>query len=469
MRNVALGILLVGLLPACAQTEHDEVTVASARTNLNTDNRLALNRLALNGLAPEGLEGDAAEELLSTEAGREILKYVVQCALKPDDVLRGVADGQTYEFPGLLGLMAKWRDKPLTADEQQVMSACLLAHVNALDVPVSISLRAHKMVNSTEEERRAYSVYEGTFFGQIFDGETVRAYSCQGSDSRAARAHSQDRELRMCTDGTDDCGIVSLGRCQDICERRDDDQGWRECWADGVLYKKTISVYLFADDAHGYNQRCLSNDCVLHSAEGAAAILSCNGKDRCTASCPAGAICTIDGTSSKHFDIDIVGAELGEVDAYKGDKCSVACIDEADCDIECTESKGCSVGCSDGSTCDVNCRKSKDCAVTCSDGARCDVDCYRGEHCQVACGAGSTCDVACGGPGKGCKNIDCQAGSTCRLQCRNAKECRSAHCQEGASCLLECGDAERCEFASCAGGAMTCADGVVVCGRSCPS
>ncbi len=478
-----LVLLLLGALAACAQIGGEEITVASVRDSVSSNNRLALNRLALNRLAlnrlalnrlalngviPSGLEGGAARELLATEGGRELLRYVVQCALKHDDALRGTIDGQTYEFPGLLGLVPKWKDDPLSQDEQQLMSACLLAHVNALGVSVSISVRGRHAVSSTEEERRAYPVYEGTFLGQVFDGETMKAYSCQGSASEAAEAHSHDRAQRRCTDGAEACAIVSLGRCRDVCERRDEGQGWSECWANGVFYEKTISVYLFADDAHGQNQRCESNDCALQSATGMAAILDCNGKKRCSASCPAGATCSIDGTRSEHFDIDVAGAELAEVDCFKGDDCSVACTDQARCEIECTRGKDCAVACSEGSSCDVDCHKGKDCAVTCSNGASCDVDCQRGDNCQVACSAGSTCDVTCGGRPDSCENIDCQAGSTCMLQCKGAEECRFAHCQEGAACLLDCNGAERCEFAHCAGGATTCADGIIACGRSCP-
>ena len=483
MRSALLLLLVLGSLAACAQPENEEVTVSSVRSNVSSANRLALNRLALNRLAlnrlalnrlalngaiADGLEGGAARELLSTEAGRELLGYVVQCALKPGDVLRGTVDGQTYQFPGLLGLVPKWKDDPLAEDEQQLMSACLLAHVNALGVPVSISVRASHALTSTEEERRAYPVYEGTFFGQIFDGGTMKAYSCQGSASDAARAHSHDRALRRCTDGTGDCAIVSLGRCRDVCERRGEEAGWSDCWAGGVRYENTISVYLFADDAYGQNQRCQSKNCTLHNTEGTAAILDCDGRNGCSASCPAGATCTIDGTGSEHLDIEVAGADLAEVDCHRGDDCAVECTDQARCEIECTHGKNCGVACSQGSSCDVNCRKGKDCAVTCSEGTSCDVDCYRGNRCEVACSAGSTCDVTCGGRDHSCENIDCQAGSTCTLQCKDADECRFAHCQEGAACLLACNGAERCEFAHCAAGATSCADGIIVCGRSCP-
>jgi hypothetical protein len=422
-------------------------------------NRLALNRLALNSLALGKLamtELDVTHwqladspELLGTEAGREVLKYVVQCALDPEDIMVGTSGGQRYEFPGLLGLTPQWRNRHLRDEEQELVSACLLAHVNAFGMPIPISLRAYRVLSATDEERRDYPVYEGTFFGQIFEDGMTRAYSCQGSATEAAMAHSEDRAMRVCTNGTDDCGIISAGRCRDVCETRTDDMGWSNCRAESKRYERTVSVYLFADDAHGRNQRCTSKGCTLETSDGAAAILDCNGTKRCSASCTDGATCTIDGLDSDHVEVEVRGAHMGEVDCYEGHDCTV--------------------GCSDGSRCDVECQRGKDCNVDCSGGASCEVDCYRSKSCDVECREGSTCQVQCGGSwSKSCEGIECEAGSTCMLECRSAWGCKVATCKQGASCLLECKHNGRCEFDRCEGGAISCGNGVVACGRPCP-
>ncbi|HWN68659.1 MAG TPA: hypothetical protein VNM90_13570 [Haliangium sp.] len=452
-------------LGACA----DDPALDTERSGLSSSNRLALNRLALNRLALNRLALNSlalsklamtelertrwqlvdSPELLGTEAGREVLKYVVQCALDPEDIMVGTTGGQTYEFPGLLGLAPQWRNRHLRQSEQELISACLLSHVNAYGMPIPISLRSERALAATEEERRDYPVYEGTFFGQIFEGGMTRAYTCQGSAVEAAMAHSEDRAMRVCTNSTEQCGIVSVGRCRDVCETRTEDMGWSDCWAEGKRYERTVSVYLFADDAYGLNKRCTSKGCNMATSGGTAAILDCNGTRRCSASCTNGATCTVDGVESDYVEVAVNGAHMGEVDCYDGHDCTVAC--------------------SNGSSCDVECQDGNDCDVDCSGGASCEVDCYRSKDCDVECSEGATCHVQCGGGGmRSCDGIECRAGSTCTLECRSPWGCEIARCEQGASCLLKCRNGNRCKFDYCAGGATSCGNGVVACGRPCP-
>jgi hypothetical protein len=475
-----LLMLPVCMVLSCAQPSGDLPAVGSTRGSISTSNRLsmnrlalnrlalnrlALNRLALNGVIPGGM---GTGELLATEEGREILSYVVQCALSEGETLTATVNGQTYQFPGLLGLVPAWEHQGINEAAQRLISACLLAHVNALGVSVSISVRSHHVVTSTPQERRDYPVYEGSFFGQLFDGATMRAYACQGSASTAAREHSHDRELRLCTDATEECAIAAVGRCRDVCQQRSQDEGWTECSANGVLYQDTISVYLFADDPDGQNQRCQSSHCVMENAPDTAAILDCNGKNHCTAACSVDGTCTIDASKSKHLDIAVAGARLGEVDCFKGKNCGVECTDQASCEVECTSGKNCAVACSEGASCTVDCAGTDECAVECTGGSTCDVDCYGGEDCEVVCSAGSACNIACGGSSTSCDSVDCQAGSTCTVECKESNDCDFIYCRPGAACLLTCSDQQDCEFEYCAGGAVTCANGVLACGRPCP-
>jgi hypothetical protein len=475
-----LLMLLVSMTFSCAQTSGDAPAVDSARDGISTSNRLsmnrlalnrlalnrlALNRLALNGVIPGGM---GTGELLATEEGREILAYVVQCALDEGETLTATVNGQTYQFAGLLGLAPGWEHQGIDGDQQRLISACLLAHVNALGVSVPISVRSHEAVTSTPQERRDYPVYEGSFFGQVFNGDTLLAYACQGSAADAALEHSEDRALRRCTDDTDECAIVAVGRCRDVCRKRSQDEGWTECWAGGALYEDAISVYLFADDADGQNQRCQSNHCAMENAPDTAALLDCNGKNHCTAACAVDGTCTIDASKSKHLDIDVAGAELAEVDCFKGKHCGVECRDQASCEIECTSGKNCAVACSEGASCQVDCNGTDECAVDCGSGASCDVDCYGGEDCEAVCRAGSTCNIACGGSNTSCDSVDCKAGSTCTIECTDSSDCDFTYCRQGAACLLSCTDPQDCEFEHCAGGALSCANGVIACGRPCP-
>jgi hypothetical protein len=465
---VAMVACFGATLGGCAEgdgedLDHDRAPVDSVRGTISSTNRLALNRLALNRLALNRLALNrlalnqlsgmrwglpSTNELLADANGREVLKYVVQCAMEAGDVMVGTVNGVTYEFPGLLGLVPRWKYRSLTDTEQRLLSACLLAHVNAFGVPISISVRARNVLYATEEERREYPVYEGTFFGHVLNGDMTHAYSCQGSDIEVASAHSEDREMRACTDGNASCGIVSVGRCRDVCMTRTEDAGWTDCWADGRLYRSTISVYLFADDAYGLNRSCTGSRCNLQTGQGAAAILDCNGSRDCDATCTDGATCSVDAVKSRHVDVEIRGANAAEIDCYDGE----------DCAVECT----------DGSSCDVECQRGEDCNIQCKGGASCDVDCYRGQDCAVDCAEGSTCNVTCGGWGRSCEEAKCRGGSTCNFECRDSGFCNFARCEAGAACLLECKNAWNCNFAYCPGGATQCGNGVVACGRPCP-
>src|SRR5690606_9277831 len=120
-------------------------------------NRLSLNRLSLNGAASDGLE--------TTEEGRDLLSYVAKCALRAEDILVAEHEGATYEFPGLLGVAPTWEDAPPTPALQRWVSGCLLAHVNAFDTSVPISLRAPDTLDFDIAESVQFPVHEATFIG----------------------------------------------------------------------------------------------------------------------------------------------------------------------------------------------------------------------------------------------------------------------------------------------------------------
>jgi hypothetical protein len=432
--------LTCAVLAACAAPDDTSSTspktiVGENRLNFNrlalnrlALNRLALNRLALNRLALNRLALNGTTELDMTEEGREVLKYVAQCALRDGDVLVAEHEGVTYEFPGLLGLAPQWEDAPLQQGDQRMLSACLLAHVNAFGVSVPISLRDQGSLPSSPDERIQYSVYEGTFFGQVFEDGELKVYSCQGSVSTAALEHSEDRALRVCTDGTGECAIVPVGRCLDVCEQRHPDEGWVDCWANGVRYRETVSVYLFADDPDGKNQRCTTRTCKMNSAIGNAAILDCNGKDKCDVDCESDATCSIDGAATNDLAAKAGAARFSEIDCYGNNNCLVECRA--------------------GASCDVDCQNTNNCKVTCENDALCDV------HCGSASGSGPG-----PGPGPGDDDGDNE---------QPGNNCDDIKCRGGASCLIACNDVNNCGFSECYEGAESCPGDVIVCGRPCP-
>jgi hypothetical protein len=60
--------------------------------------------------------------MVQTEHGRELLKYLVSCALQPTVSVGFEVFGQTFEYQGSLGLVPQWSRRPLSLEEEQLIS-----------------------------------------------------------------------------------------------------------------------------------------------------------------------------------------------------------------------------------------------------------------------------------------------------------------------------------------------------------
>ncbi len=97
--------------------------------------------------------------------------------------------------------------------------------------------------------------------------------------------------------------------------------------------------------------------------------------------------------------------------------------------------------------------------------ALCRLDCSGSQMCRPDCDGPSECTIDCIGANRCAPN--CTGGSNCDVACADSSEC-IAVCTGGASCRLDCGAVTNCGYDDCAGGETTCADGSIVCNRSCP-
>ena len=185
-------------------------------------NGLNLNGLSLNGLATQ----DFADWFRDDTVGRnETMKYVVACAV-PAGERRTYTDASntTYQWVGLLGLAANWSaGNKATDDELQVVSACMAAHANKFGVHVNISLRgwdgAGQPIPFTLQEDNNYTLREGCFFGNLFDGQTG-VFS--GNDGLTLGA--QQSSPRVCAlagpSGASQCQPMTfVGSCAASCTR----------------------------------------------------------------------------------------------------------------------------------------------------------------------------------------------------------------------------------------------------------
>jgi hypothetical protein len=188
----------------------------------------------------------ADSSLAVTAAQRAQLTYLVRCALPAGVALYAEQDGTRFTFPGELGLAPRWVDEAMTPREERWVSACLLAHLNAVGASVRISLRATPppvpALTVTADEAQHFTMFEGGFFGNLFAPEPV-AYTCQGT-RLPAQAHDPLWQQRLCTQATGEvsaagmpitaCRLLLTGPCEDPASLT----------VQGTVYTEVIFTYL---------------------------------------------------------------------------------------------------------------------------------------------------------------------------------------------------------------------------------
>lgn len=367
MHKVAIFLFALAVtLAACTSDEADSLGSGHAAIgahNALAYNRLVYNRLVYNRLAYNRLSQTTADELAGTSEGRELLHYIALCSLAEGDSVAVTSDGVTYVFNGNLGLAPGWKNTALSVSEARWVSACLLAHVNAFGTSVLMSIRADGKLSATHDELQAFPVYEATFFGQVF-GDTLQTYACIGSDRDIALALSPDRALRVCSDGTGECEVTSLGYCRDICEQRTANGGWSGCLVNGFRYDETVSTYLAA-----YEETCTSD------------IASDSFSYVCSSSHTA-SICSGDECQSAQWEgnhyysgrwndmaITVSGGSRAAIDCFGSDDCDANCHGNGTyCDVDCYGAEKCDMACLAGASCVLTCKNAQDCGISICEG-----------------------------------------------------------------------------------------------------
>ncbi|WP_224361042.1 hypothetical protein [Hyalangium versicolor] len=193
----ALAVMLLLAASGCgpAEEEPEPFSPSTRSQELDSMNGLSANGLSANGLSANGLSanglsanglsanGLSAENFASWFATNPalsdmVMRYIVRCAV-PAGETRSYTDpqtGQSYSWSGNLGLAPDWAaGAPATTAEQQVITACLMAHVNryGLSIPISVLGRdAHgELIPYSIQELATLSVREACFFGNLFTDE----------------------------------------------------------------------------------------------------------------------------------------------------------------------------------------------------------------------------------------------------------------------------------------------------------
>jgi hypothetical protein len=190
LATICLWVSASGCGPAESPTELLELDSQSQELNSHNGvsanglsaNGLSANGLSVNGLSANGLSAAAFASWFTQNPAHAdmLMTYVVRCAV-PAGQRRSFThpqNGRTYTWTGGLGLAPDWAGgQPLHFNEQQVVTACLLAHVNRFGRHVNISVlgltaRGHALP-FTSSELSSYNVREACFFGNLFTPDSL--------------------------------------------------------------------------------------------------------------------------------------------------------------------------------------------------------------------------------------------------------------------------------------------------------
>src|SRR5262245_41526408 len=127
-----LALVSIGAASCGGEDEIGEAQSAALSANALTANALTANALTANALTANALTANAlTANALRDPLSRELLKYVVSCALDDGQSVTLSVDGQRYVFPGSLGLAPEWGERRGSCDDscQRWVSGCVLARV----------------------------------------------------------------------------------------------------------------------------------------------------------------------------------------------------------------------------------------------------------------------------------------------------------------------------------------------------
>ncbi|WP_433926126.1 hypothetical protein AB3662_24690 [Sorangium cellulosum] len=178
---------------------------------------------------------------------RDVMRYLVSCALEPGQSVSytDTRTGESYEFPGEIGLCPPWGDKGLDELDgagvkcRQLVSACLLSRVNPTGHKVVLSMRGQAFPEHRPELLTpAPSVRVVT--GTEDNGAIASFAPCQrDAVGRSRKCGWTSEHVGTCSEGSIvyiGAGSEPLGECEDDAaaptERSDNDTIVRVC--DGI-------------------------------------------------------------------------------------------------------------------------------------------------------------------------------------------------------------------------------------------
>ncbi|HVG59212.1 MAG TPA: hypothetical protein VNA24_11700 [Hyalangium sp.] len=248
------------------------VTLNGVTLNGVTLNGVTLNGVTLNGLNVSGLSTADFASWFGLNAAQNdmLMKYLVRCAVA-EGQSRSYTDqssGTSYLWHGSLGLAPNWASgQPINEAEQQVISACLAAHVNKFGVHVPLSVLGRtaqgQPIAYSAEELQAFPRREGCFFGNLFTGEGIFAgadrstlFDGESSLRACALSTAQNASENVCAP------MVRTESCENFCTLDPSGLFYTECNYNGRTYKPLTtrisqdSIFTCGDGVCQYTESC---------------------------------------------------------------------------------------------------------------------------------------------------------------------------------------------------------------------
>ncbi len=246
-----------GLTETAAEPEYGEGLSAMVSSNGLGANGLSANGLSANGLSANGLSanGLSANGLSTTTFATwfngnpalyaTAMKYLVRCALPSSKTLvwTNARTGVKYTWTGGLGVAPGWAaGTRITTAEQQVMTACLAAHVNQFGVSVPLAVEGQNALGATipldANELGTFPYREACFFGNLFTGEGIYGAIDHGDWGQWTSTFRGCVFDYSAIGTTRDCPPIKVaGVCDQLCVKDASQNGYLTCTYGGKTYR----------------------------------------------------------------------------------------------------------------------------------------------------------------------------------------------------------------------------------------
>jgi len=277
MKYLLAAVLISGCVDnidlQTSSSEEDLLSTNGMSLNGLSLNGMSLNGLSLNGLSLDGLSTSAFQSWFQGDPTTRAMtiSYIVKCAKATNTSLTWTnpATNVSYTWAGELGLAPGWSGgAAMTLAEQQVISACLVAHANkyGVHVPIAVEGRGATGVEipRATTELTSYPVREAAWFGNLVSGDGV--FVCL-DHTPWLPAFSSPRacaiDLAPIGQTSPACPpIVFTGPCQAICTPDVSGTYYTSCKWNNKTYQplatrfQTASVYSCGDGVCQVSESC---------------------------------------------------------------------------------------------------------------------------------------------------------------------------------------------------------------------